>query len=240
VRSTHRVAVRRQTRNELVGGVGGRGGGAVALSRTFRSAADLGSVCDHFAMLEATLALATIVRTAEINSLADDFPLAVPFTAVAAAPILAHYARATKLLMSACTGHVSGKERRVSTSAFRPVGKPFPQRRSRPSPLRIRPRPGRSERPACVQGRGCTSTLGGSGDGSGRDVRRAMLNATPPTANTAPMPAAMIQGRLLRRCQRRASWSACGRFETTSCAAANSWARVSCAAAISRATLPWR
>jgi cytochrome P450 len=44
---------------------------------------------DHFAMLEATLALATIVRTAEISSVADDFPLAVPFTAVAAAPILA-------------------------------------------------------------------------------------------------------------------------------------------------------
>jgi len=44
---------------------------------------------DHFAMLEATLALATIVRRAEITSLSDDFPLAVPFTAVAAAPILA-------------------------------------------------------------------------------------------------------------------------------------------------------
>jgi cytochrome P450 len=44
---------------------------------------------DHFAMLEATLALATIVRTVDITSVADDFPLAVPFTAVAAAPILA-------------------------------------------------------------------------------------------------------------------------------------------------------
>jgi cytochrome P450 len=48
---------------------------------------------DHFAMLEATLALATIVRRVEIHSLADDFPLAVPFTMVAAAPILAHVRR---------------------------------------------------------------------------------------------------------------------------------------------------
>jgi cytochrome P450 len=44
---------------------------------------------DHFAMLEATLALATIVRSAEIRSLDDDFPLATPFTVVAAAPIRA-------------------------------------------------------------------------------------------------------------------------------------------------------
>ncbi len=44
---------------------------------------------DHFAMLEATLALATIVRSAEIRSVADDFPMAVPFTTVAASPILA-------------------------------------------------------------------------------------------------------------------------------------------------------
>jgi cytochrome P450 len=42
---------------------------------------------DHFAMLEATLALATIIRTTEIESLASDFPLAVPFTMVAGAPI---------------------------------------------------------------------------------------------------------------------------------------------------------
>jgi cytochrome P450 len=42
---------------------------------------------DHFAMLEATLALATIIRMIEIRSLEDDFPLAVPFTTVAAAPI---------------------------------------------------------------------------------------------------------------------------------------------------------
>ena len=44
---------------------------------------------DHFAMLEATLALATIIRRAEIHSLNDDFPLALPFTMVAAAPIRA-------------------------------------------------------------------------------------------------------------------------------------------------------
>src|ERR1700749_672527 len=44
---------------------------------------------DHFAMLEATLALATIVRAAEIESLETDFPLETPFTVVAARPIRA-------------------------------------------------------------------------------------------------------------------------------------------------------
>jgi cytochrome P450 len=44
---------------------------------------------DHFAMLEATLALATIIRAAEIESLDLDFPLQTPFTVVAAAPIRA-------------------------------------------------------------------------------------------------------------------------------------------------------
>jgi cytochrome P450 len=42
---------------------------------------------DHFAMLEATLGLATIIRRNDIQSLDGDFPLAVPFTMVAAAPI---------------------------------------------------------------------------------------------------------------------------------------------------------
>jgi len=44
---------------------------------------------DHFAMLEATLALAlaTIVRHKEIRSLRNHFPLAVPFTTVAAEAI---------------------------------------------------------------------------------------------------------------------------------------------------------
>jgi cytochrome P450 len=42
---------------------------------------------DHFAMYEAVLALAAIVRTAEIESLDPNFPLAVPFTMVAGAPI---------------------------------------------------------------------------------------------------------------------------------------------------------
>jgi cytochrome P450 len=50
---------------------------------------------DHFAMLEATLALATIIRRTEIHSLNDDFPLALPFTLVAAAPILAQVNRRT-------------------------------------------------------------------------------------------------------------------------------------------------
>jgi cytochrome P450 len=44
---------------------------------------------EHFAMLEATLALATIVRSIEIRSRSDDFPLKVPYTTVAAAPIRA-------------------------------------------------------------------------------------------------------------------------------------------------------
>ena len=46
-------------------------------------------VGDHFAMLEATLALATLVRGTDIESLDPDFPMAVPFTTVAAAPIRA-------------------------------------------------------------------------------------------------------------------------------------------------------
>jgi len=44
---------------------------------------------DHFAMLEATLALATIVRRTEILSMDPDFPVAVPLTMVADAPIRA-------------------------------------------------------------------------------------------------------------------------------------------------------
>ena len=44
---------------------------------------------DHFAMLEATLALATIIRQVEIHSLDDDFPCDTPFTLVAAEPIRA-------------------------------------------------------------------------------------------------------------------------------------------------------
>jgi cytochrome P450 len=42
---------------------------------------------DHFAMLEATLALGTIVRSYEIRSTDADFPMIVPFTTVAATPI---------------------------------------------------------------------------------------------------------------------------------------------------------
>jgi cytochrome P450 len=44
---------------------------------------------DHFAMLEAALALATIVRSTEIDSVSAQFPTVVPFTTVAAEPILA-------------------------------------------------------------------------------------------------------------------------------------------------------
>ncbi len=44
---------------------------------------------DHFGMLEAALALATIVRSTEIDSVSAQFPTVVPFTTVAAEPILA-------------------------------------------------------------------------------------------------------------------------------------------------------
>lgn len=52
---------------------------------------------DHFAMLEATLALATVIRAARIESLGDDFPLATPFTVVAAEPIGARVHARTSL-----------------------------------------------------------------------------------------------------------------------------------------------
>lgn len=42
---------------------------------------------DHFARLEATLALASIVRRVTLQSLEEDFPLAVPFTMVPGGPI---------------------------------------------------------------------------------------------------------------------------------------------------------
>jgi cytochrome P450 len=45
---------------------------------------------DHFAMLEATLALATILRRVEIHSLSRDFPTITPLTMVAAAPVRAN------------------------------------------------------------------------------------------------------------------------------------------------------
>ncbi len=45
---------------------------------------------EHFAMLETTLAMATIVRSIEIRSVEQDFPVAVPFTTVADGPIWAH------------------------------------------------------------------------------------------------------------------------------------------------------
>jgi cytochrome P450 len=44
---------------------------------------------EHFAMLEATLALATIIRGVEIGSVDRQFPLATPLTMTAAAPIRA-------------------------------------------------------------------------------------------------------------------------------------------------------
>ncbi|HEV7422364.1 MAG TPA: cytochrome P450 [Mycobacterium sp.] len=49
-------------------------------------------VGDHFAMLELALALGTIVRRTEIRSTATEFPMEVPFTVVAGAPIMARVA----------------------------------------------------------------------------------------------------------------------------------------------------
>ncbi len=48
---------------------------------------------DHFAMLEATLGLATVVRGLEIEALEPDFPLALPFTMTAGGPIPARVRR---------------------------------------------------------------------------------------------------------------------------------------------------
>lgn len=42
---------------------------------------------DHFAMLETTLALATVIRRTEIDALEEEFPLAVHFTMIAGGPI---------------------------------------------------------------------------------------------------------------------------------------------------------
>jgi cytochrome P450 len=50
---------------------------------------------EHFARLETTLALATIIRSMEIRSVDDDFPVEVPFTTVAKGPIRAHVATRT-------------------------------------------------------------------------------------------------------------------------------------------------
>lgn len=50
---------------------------------------------DHFAMLEATLALATIIRSAEIESIGDTFPTALPFTMTAGGPIPARVSKRT-------------------------------------------------------------------------------------------------------------------------------------------------
>jgi len=44
-------------------------------------------VGDHFAMLEATLALATLMQRIRLSNAQPDFPLAVPFTTVAAGPV---------------------------------------------------------------------------------------------------------------------------------------------------------
>jgi cytochrome P450 len=59
---------------------------------------------DHFAMLEATLALATVIRGARIESLKGDFPLATPFTVVAAEPVIARVRARTSRRRSSASG----------------------------------------------------------------------------------------------------------------------------------------
>jgi len=68
--------------------------GAAAKSRDRWQYAPFGAgprtcIGDHFAMLEATLALATVLRRIEVTSVDDDFPVEFPFTMVAAGPIRA-------------------------------------------------------------------------------------------------------------------------------------------------------
>jgi len=48
---------------------------------------------DHFAMLEATLALATVIRAVSVESQNTDFPVETPFTVIAAAPVPARVTR---------------------------------------------------------------------------------------------------------------------------------------------------
>lgn len=55
---------------------------------------------DHFAVLEATLALATIIGQFEVHSLGVEFPLCTPFTMAAAEPI---HARVTARSIT-CSG----------------------------------------------------------------------------------------------------------------------------------------
>jgi cytochrome P450 len=45
---------------------------------------------EHFARLETTLAMATIVRSMKLRSIEDEFPVDVPFTTVAKGPVPAH------------------------------------------------------------------------------------------------------------------------------------------------------
>jgi cytochrome P450 len=59
---------------------------------------------DHFAMLEATLGLATFIRRAEVTALDADFPLAVSFTMVAGGAIPARVRRRDAVESSRGTG----------------------------------------------------------------------------------------------------------------------------------------
>jgi hypothetical protein len=94
---------------------------------------------DHFAMLEATLALATIIRTIEIESLAADFPLAVPFTMVAGC---AHPG----------ARDAPGSIRRVSIRLVKVTGHSLPRRRwINVSAVRVRVGGGRNRRPGTVR-----------------------------------------------------------------------------------------
>jgi len=59
---------------------------------------------DHFAMLEATLGLATIVRRVEIEAMTGDFPIALPFTMTAGGPIPARVRARVRRHVTAVSG----------------------------------------------------------------------------------------------------------------------------------------
>jgi hypothetical protein len=76
--------------------------------------------------------------------------------------------------------------------------------RHNPKPVRRGPRPMLTPNSRRSQGRGCTSTLGGNGDGSRCVERRTIENAAAPPARTTTANPAISKGRLPRRCDRRA------------------------------------
>jgi cytochrome P450 len=76
---------------------------------------------DHFAMLELALAVATIVRTVELRSAQEEFPMATPFTLVAAAPITARITRRACYTTENGSGSVDRPVSAMSTGSACPI-----------------------------------------------------------------------------------------------------------------------